>query len=465
MPAENRLPHLVEESVAGRRPFLWLNEGWCSVDSQSRRTQRVSLRSVHDAEHRLKRFAPLLATLFPELRGSGGIIESPLCPANRLQSMMTGASSRKGRWFIKADHQLPVAGSIKARGGIYELLLHAERVALRRGLTAFREDTRLLASAQATELFAQHRVLVGSTGNLGLSVGVMAAALGFHAIVHMSSDAKAWKKAHLRARGADVIEHDGDFGAAVAAGRKMAQVDPSAYFVDDEDSQSLFLGYSVATLRLKQQLLEQGVTVDREHPLFVYLPCGVGGAPGGITFGLRELFGDAVHCFLAQPLASPCVLIRLAALDDKPISVRAVGLDGRTEADGLAVGMASEFAACVMKPLVSGAFTVLDDDLFENLFLLEQAEGMRVEPSAAAGFRGPLWLLESDAGDQYLRRRGLLARIERATHVLWTTGGAFVPDEEFGRFRQRGYSIHTASSLTRRIGRAAVRATPYVDEL
>ena len=35
-----------------------------------------------------------------------------------------------------------------------------------------------------------------------------------------------------------------------------------------------------------------------------------------------------------------------------------VSLDGRMEADGLAVGQATEFVAPLMRPLVSGVFTV-----------------------------------------------------------------------------------------------------------
>jgi len=217
--------------------------------------------------------------MFPELKLSNGIIESQLIEVPRLQRAIAADFGVSGRWFIKADHALPVAGSIKARGGIYEVLVQAEKVSTLSGLSRLDGDRRVLLSPEAKELFARHQIVVGSTGNLGLSIGIMAAALGFQAAVHMSSDAKEWKKERLRARGVQVIEHDGDFGAAVAAGRKAASNDADAYFVDDENSSHLFLGYSVAAVRLKAQLAKASVVVDQSHPLFVYIPCGVGGAP------------------------------------------------------------------------------------------------------------------------------------------------------------------------------------------
>ncbi|ANN79179.1 D-serine ammonia-lyase [Bordetella flabilis] len=423
------------------RPLLWVRPGTARTIDES----PFTLEHIRQARARFDRCAPLLAALFPELAKTAGTIESPLLPAPAMQATLR-LPETMGRLWIKADHDLPVAGSIKARGGVHEVLEFAESLALRHGLVQPGQDYRALAAPLARACFSRYRVAVGSTGNLGLAIGVVAAALGFQASVHMSADAKTWKKARLRAHGVTVIEHDGDYENAVAAGRARVQADPNGYFVDDERSSSLFLGYAAAALHLHDQLQSADITVDAAHPLFVYLPCGVGGAPGGITFGLKTIFGPHVHCFFAEPTQSPCFLVRMMAafgqLPNAPASpsVYDVGLNNRTEADGLAVPRASELAAAVMATRLDGVYTVADDTLFADVARLHDREGMDIEPSAAAGFSGPGQLCMTPAGQAYLESRGLAQAMRAATHLVWTTGGRFVPPEEFDHFLSRGRS-------------------------
>lgn len=445
-PSHASVSSLSLQALRAARPALWTRSDKAAALAASLAAAPFGLADVHAAHDRFARFAPLLAQLFPELEESAGVIESPLLEAAVMQEAL-GLPVASGRLWVKADHALPVAGSIKARGGIHEVLEFTEKLALERGLIAPGDDYRKLGTPEARACFAQYQVAVGSTGNLGLSIGVIASALGFRAAVHMSSDAKEWKKARLRARGVEVVEHQGDYEKAVAAGRRQVEADPHGYFVDDERSASLFLGYAAAALALRDQLAQAGIVVDAEHPLFVYLPCGVGGAPGGIAFGLSLLFGAHVHCFFAEPVQSPCFLLRMMAGNGElpgvpvPPSVYDIGLTNQTEADGLAVPRASELAYDAVGHLLAGVYTVADDTLYSDLARLHDSEGLRIEPSAAAGFSGPRLLLGSIAGQQWLRQHKLLRHMPRATHLAWTTGGLFVPAEEYDRFLNRGQEL------------------------
>lgn len=143
----------------------------------------ISAEQIQDAADRLKRFAPYLQQVFPETAPSAGIIESPLrhVPHMKQATEKLTGQAIDGQLWAKLDSHLPISGSIKARGGIYEVLQHAESLALDKGLITLDSDYRVLDSAEAREFFGQHRVAVGSTGNLGLSIGIMSAKLGFKA--------------------------------------------------------------------------------------------------------------------------------------------------------------------------------------------------------------------------------------------------------------------------------------------
>lgn len=391
-------------------------------------------RDVADASARLARFAPYLCEAFPETRVTQGILESEIAAIPAMQATLNERYGVEvsGRLLLKKDSHLPISGSIKARGGIYEVLTHAERLAMAAGLLREEDDYRKLFTDEFRQFFGQYSIAVGSTGNLGMSIGIMSARLGFTVTVHMSADAREWKKRKLREHGVIVVEYAEDYGVAVEQGRKEAERDPDCFFIDDENSRTLFLGYSVAGERVKQQFGEMGIVVDAEHPLFVYLPCGVGGGPGGVAFGLKLAFGDHVHCFFAEPTHSPCMLLGVHTGLHDQISVQDLGIDNLTAADGLAVGRASGFVGRAMERLLDGFYTLSDQEMYDLLGLLDRDERIRLEPSALAGMPGP-WRVA--ANPEWQAAQGLdQASMARATHLVWATGGGMVPPEEMEKY-------------------------------
>ncbi len=420
-------------NIARKEDALWLNPDLRPLP-QALEDCGFTEADVDDAAARLDRFAPYIASAFPETRPARGRIESPLHPAPRLQKALEAELGLPlGRLLLKLDSHLPISGSIKARGGIYEVLQHAEALALKSGRLALADDYARLDTPEFREFFSGYSIAVGSTGNLGLSIGIMSAKLGFKVTVHMSADARQWKKDLLRSKGVTVVEYDDDYSAAVKAGRELAEADPKCHFVDDEHSRALFLGYAVAGRRVAAQFAEQGLVVDRDHPLFAYLPCGVGGGPSGVAFGLKLAFGDNAHCFFAEPALAPAVILGLATGLDDGISDAFFGLDTHTAADGLAVGRPSGLACRAMRHMLDGCFTMQDDALFRHLSLIAETEQIRLEPSAVAGVSGLAPILRDPAYAALPQHH--------ITHLIWATGGSMVPPAEWERYNAKGQTL------------------------
>lgn len=400
--------NLLTDKMSKGQEIFWTN------DKLNQNLGEISFttKDIEDAEARLIRFAPYIQKAFPETEVLQGIIESPVVKADKMADFL----QLKNTLLLKLDSELPISGSVKARGGIYEVLKFAEEIAISHNMLSYDDDYSKLADKEFRRLFADYSVAVGSTGNLGLSIGIISAKLGFDVTVHMSADAREWKKELLRQKGAKVVEYPDDYQKAVAEGRKEAEKNPKCHFVDDENSVDLFMGYSVAGKRLKKQFDEMGITIDEKHPLCVYIPCGVGGAPGGITFGIRQYFGEHAHVYFAEPVQAPCMTLGLITGKMDKIAVSDIGLSGRTIADGLAVGRASKLVGSLMEKLLDGAFTVDDDRLLPLLSKLYELENIFIEPSSCAGFPG---IKEVDG------------KVPKgAVHLVWATGGSMVPQYE-----------------------------------
>lgn len=424
------------KEVANYEPVFWVNEDKESFLEEAP-TAKFQKSDVVDAQKRLERFSNFIRVAYPETEEAEGIIESGLTSLEEIRNTLNDYYhvEYQGNHYLKRDDTLPIAGTIKARGAIYEVLKYAESLALENGiLESIDEDYSIFASEKFQNFFSDYKIVVGTTGNLGISSGVMAAKLGFEVTVHMSDEAKEWKKTLLRSRGVNVVEHNTNFSEAVNQGRRMSDQDPSSYFVDDEHSIDLFLGYTVAGLRLEKQLEEKSIKVDEDHPLFVYLPCGIGGSPGGITFGLKQVYGDNVHCFFAQPTHMPSMMLGLLTKEYDGVNVMDFGIDAKTGMDGLAVPRTSGFVAELMHKFFDGGYTVEEKPNYHFLTTLIDKVNIALEPAAVAGVHGPARLFASEAGQKYLSNKKLTDKMKNATHISWATGGSMVPKEDMDVF-------------------------------
>lgn len=426
--------NLTITKLSNKEEIAWINPKEMKY-SEYEKNLPISDEALKDAEERLKRFSSFIKIAFPETIESNGIIESPLVPIFNMQKALEEKYNTNipGKLYLKMDSHLPVAGSIKARGGVYEVLKHAEDLAINARLLSLEDDYSILADKKFKEFFSKYKIQVGSTGNLGLSIGITSAALGFEVIVHMSADAKQWKKDMLRSKGVTVIEYADDYGKAVEEGRKNSDADPMSYFIDDEKSLDLFLGYTVAASRLKKQFDEKNIVIDEKNPLIVYIPCGVGGAPGGVAYGLKRIFKENVHIFFVEPTLAPCMILGMESGLHEKISVRDIGITGITHADGLAVGRPSGLVGRIMDSILSGEFTLDDYKLYDYLRVLDKSENIRIEPSACASFEGPIQLLKRAETKEYIEKK-IGKNIENCYHICWATGGRMVPKEDMENF-------------------------------
>lgn len=428
------------ELLKKEKEILWINPYLKDADTANKESD-YSLSDIQEVEARFQRFAPFIQKMFPETKNKKGILESEITSVEQMTQWLEQQykTTLPGKLFIKRDDLLAISGTVKSRGAIYEVLKHAETLALKEGLLKdIHENYEVFASGRFKSFFSNYSLAVGTTGNLGISVGAMGRALGFQVTVHMSEEAKDWKKKFLRDRDVKVIEYNTNFTEAVDTGRENSKKDPMSYFIDDEHSVDLFLGYTVGGYRMKEQLAREGITVNSEHPLFVYLPCGIGGSPSGITFGLKHAFGDHVHCFFAEPSKMPSMMVGLESQKFDQIGVDELDLGGLTVADGLAVPRTSALVAKLMNHYFSGGYTLQDNHFRALLTNLYEKESIFLEPAAVAGLSGPFKLLTTKTGKNYLKEHQLENKLKNATHIAWGTGGSMVPEADREEFINEG---------------------------
>lgn len=402
----------------------------------------LKMPSAEDMRAFAEEYASLIkeyGRFLPELEGA--LPKSRLVEIPKFKKACTHvlAGGLPGRLFAKMDAELPISGSVKLRGAVFEVLSHAKALE-KEGVSS--QDAR-----------GGYTVTTASTGNLGLSVGLVARKLGFKVLIYVSHEAFPWKVELLKNAGAEVVTIDGDYTEAVSRCRKDS-LEKGYYFVDDERSELLFKGYACAAFEiaeseeLKQVAEEQkkeGLTKELkdagyggDFPIFVYIPCGIGGAGGGIAAGLKALLGDRVHIFFAEPLEVPSVMVGLQSGRFDEVDVYEIGYTGKTDADALACGRMSKINGEIIRQSVSGIYTVEDDKMYGYLKLLGECESVKAEPSSMVALQGIGQMYYTRAGMEYLIEKGIVGLMDASVHIAWLTGGGKLPDEEYQRFYKLG---------------------------
>ncbi len=67
---------------------------------------------------------------------------------------------------------------------------------------------------------------------------------------------------------------------------------------------------------------------------------------------------------------------------------------------------------------------------------LLDTENIFIEPSACAAFAGPVNLLNYEETRKYIAENQLGHKMNKATHIVWATGGSLVPEEEREIYRK-----------------------------
>ena len=79
--------------------------------------------------------------------------------------------------------------------------------------------------------------------------------------------------------------------------------------------------------------------------------------------------------------------------------------------------------------------------LYKLLSTLADVENIYLEPSALAGMPGIIKLLKTKEGQEYIDKKNLMGKMEKAAHIVWATGGSMVPREEMNKYYNLGISL------------------------
>lgn len=215
-------------------------------------------------------------------------------------------------------------------------------------------------------------VVTGSSGNHGIAVAMLGAALGVRVTVVMTGGADGGKARAIRAFGARVLRVD---GGVVERDRRAAEISATsgALFVPSSDHELVVAGAGTVGLEVFEAVPDVST---------VFVPTGGGGLLAGV-------------CLAAAVLSRP---VRIVGVE--PTSARRYAFSvargaptelppSRTIADGLRGQRPGAVPWPIIRRRVDDLIAVTDDAITRAMTVLHRA-GVRAEPSGAVALAGAL---------------------------------------------------------------------------
>lgn len=223
----------------------------------------------------------------------------------------------------------------------------------------------------AVEPGSGSHVVGASAGNFGQAIAWAGRERGIPVTIFAATTANARKLARMRALGATVVQEGRDFDAAKEAARAFAGRTSGSRFVEDAADLETVVGAGTIGLELAS------LPASR-RPDVLLVPLGNGALINGIATWTK-LHAPAMRIVGVVAEAAPSMEISWRT------GVPTTTDTANTMADGIGVRVPVPSAVALTRTLVDAVVTVPEDAIREALFLMRDAAGLLLEPSAAVG--------------------------------------------------------------------------------
>ncbi len=274
----------------------------------------------------------------------------------------------KAKLFAKVEYFNP-AGSVKDRIALAMIEDAIEKGLIKSGAT----------------------IIEPTSGNTGIGLAMVAASLGFKAIIVMPDTMSIERRKLMKAYGAEVVLSDGAFGmkGAIEKAKELNKEIPNSFIPSQFENPANVLAHFKTT---GPEIFD---AMDGAIDIFV-AGVGTGGTLTGVGKFLKEK-NKNIKVIAVEPETSP---------------VLSTGVGGKHQIQGIGAGFVP---AILDRNVIDEIMTVANEDAFDNGRLVGKIEGFLVGISSGAALSAAIKLAKKeenknknivlvfpDSGDRYL---------------------------------------------------------------